>query len=126
MDLIFQVVNLQAQLASLKEQAASQCSSNPNDHYSHNFPQDVQSWFQNHHQGTNMPQFDANFHDNNNNMAYYSSGDHQMYAHINPRPAPLKNESCSFESMEMQGQWPFDQDDVADDLQSVPFRYIHH
>ncbi|KAL0383596.1 UNVERIFIED_CONTAM: LOB domain-containing protein CRL1 [Sesamum calycinum] len=69
------VVNLQAQLASLKEQAAqclinnSNITANPNDQKfyggSHsNFSQDVQSWwnsFQN--QGT-MPQFDANFNNN--------------------------------------------------------------
>ncbi|KAL8530327.1 hypothetical protein ACS0TY_007384 [Phlomoides rotata] len=113
-----QVVNLQAQLASLKEQAASQCSSNPNDHYnSNNFPQDVQSWFQNLHE----PQFDANYVHDNINMGYYWSGGggDQM----NPRP-PANEISSSFGS---NRQWPnFDQDDSSDDLQSVPFRYIHH
>lgn len=77
-----------------------------------------------------MPQFGANFHDNNNNMpAHYSSSEDQMN-YVNP---PLKNESSSFgsmDSLEMQSNqgkiWPFDQDDVADDLQSVAFRYIHH
>ncbi|KAL0459427.1 UNVERIFIED_CONTAM: LOB domain-containing protein 29 [Sesamum latifolium] len=140
-----QVVNLQAQLASLKEQAAqclinnSNITANPNDQKFYgathsNFSQDVQSWwnsFQN--QGT-MPQFDANFSNNNinvENMAYYASGT------MNPNDPSMKYENSGFpeentsfgsmDSLEMQSnerQWPF-QDD-ADDLQSVPFRYINN
>ncbi|KAK4407205.1 LOB domain-containing protein 29 [Sesamum angolense] len=144
-DPIYGCVNLQAQLASLKEQAAqclinnSNITANPNDQKfyggSHsNFSQDVQSWwnsFQN--QGT-MPQFDANFNNNNiniENMTYYASGT------MNPNDPSMKYENSGFpeentsfgsmDSLEMQSnerQWPF-QDD-ADDLQSVPFRYINN
>lgn len=135
-----QVVNLQAQLVSLKEQAAqciinsSNTTANPNDHKfygeSHSFPQDVQSWWQSFQNQGTMPQFGANFH-NIENMPFYASGS------MNLMSPPVKYEnSCfpeentsfgSMDSLEMQSndrQWPF-QDD-ADDLQSVAFRYIQH
>ncbi|XP_057798062.1 LOB domain-containing protein 29-like [Salvia miltiorrhiza] len=135
-----QVVNLQAQLASLKEQAAhyiissSNTAASPNDEKLYGGGGgrcDVQSWWQN--QST-IPQFDANFHSNVENVAYFAGG-----AAMNiPNPSSVKYENSgfveennqsfgSFDSGEMQSderQWPF-QDD-ADDLQSVAFRYIHH
>ncbi|KAL1546582.1 LOB domain-containing protein 29 [Salvia divinorum] len=100
-----QVVNLQAQLASLKEQAAHSITTaaNPNG--------DVQSWWQS---SQNQPQLDADFH------GYFGGG-----AEINPNTSSLNNQSFgSFDSGEMQSeerQWPF-----QDDLESVAFRYIHH
>ncbi|KZV32984.1 LOB domain-containing protein [Dorcoceras hygrometricum] len=134
----FQVVNLQAQLASLKEQAA-QCiissSANPNSQKlyseSHSFPQDVQTWWQSHqNQGSNIPQFDVNCISNNidNNTGYCTNGA------MNPNPSMkyensgFPDESKSFGSSDsldhMQSsnsQWHF-----QDDLQSMAFRYIEH
>ncbi|GFP96803.1 LOB domain-containing protein 29 [Phtheirospermum japonicum] len=149
-----QVVNLQAQLASLKEQAAqSTINANPNDDRkfygeSQNFTdQDVQSWVQN-NQGTKLPQFDANYNfENCNNIGpnvpYCASGTMDYY-NMNTSSVKYENSSCfpednaSFGSMddsiEMQysndhesGQWQF-QDDVADDddLRSMALRYINH
>ncbi|KZV32985.1 LOB domain-containing protein 29 [Dorcoceras hygrometricum] len=133
-----QVVNLQAQLASLKEQAA-QCiissSANPNSQKlyseSHSFPQDVQTWWQSHqNQGSNIPQFDVNCISNNidNNTGYCTNGA------MNPNPSMkyensgFPDESKSFGSSDsldhMQSsnsQWHF-----QDDLQSMAFRYIEH
>ncbi|XP_073026978.1 LOB domain-containing protein 29-like [Primulina eburnea] len=137
-----QVVNLQAQLASLREQAA-QCiinssnSANPNDQKfyngSHSCPQDVQSWwlsFQN--QGT-IPQFDANFHQSieNINHACYGNGSMNPNPSVKYENSGLPEENSSFNSMDsfdhqMQSnnrQWPFQDED---DLQSVAFGYIQH
>ncbi|XP_047937896.1 LOB domain-containing protein 29-like [Salvia hispanica] len=97
-----QVVNLQAQLASLKEQAAHSIATaaNPN--------ADLQSWYQ------NQPQLGSDFH------GYFGGG-----AEINPNASSGNNQSFgSFDSGEMESeerQWPF-----QDDLESVAFRYIHH
>ncbi|XP_073138346.1 LOB domain-containing protein 14-like [Henckelia pumila] len=143
-----QVVNLQAQLASLREQAA-QCiinssnPTNPNDQKLYNgSPQDVQSWFPSfQNQGTVLPsQFDScNFHQNIDNIynqaACYGNG---SMMNLNPcvkyENPGLPEENSSFNSMDsldhdqMQcsnnRQWPFQDDD---DLQSVAFRsYIQH
>lgn len=154
LDLVVQVVNLQAQLACLKEQAAqsilsNRTAANPNpnpNHHDHKFqgespyslPQDVQSWWQScQNQGTTT-QFDASFESNNVNenssMPYYSNG--AMYPNNNPS-VKYESSSCfpeentssfgSMDSLEMQSngrQWTY-QDD-ADDLQSVAFRYMQH
>ncbi|KAI3460948.1 hypothetical protein Pfo_017611 [Paulownia fortunei] len=133
-----QVVNLQAQLASLKEQAA-QCivnssnSANPNDKKfygeSHSFPQDVQSWWQSFQNQVKMPQFDANL-NNIESMPYYASGTMTMNPSVKYKNSGFPEENTSFgslDSLEVQSnnmQWPF-QDD-AEDLQSVAFRYIQH
>ncbi|KAL3647786.1 hypothetical protein CASFOL_008754 [Castilleja foliolosa] len=144
-----QVVNLQAQLASLREQAAestitrpnsNNINANPNDDrrfygQSQNFPD--QSW-------TKLPQFDANYNlDNCNNigpnMAYCASGtmNYNMNPSIKYENSCFQEDNASFgsmESIEMQysndhesGPWQF-QDDVADDddLRSMALRYINH
>ncbi|XP_075491212.1 LOB domain-containing protein 29-like [Primulina tabacum] len=111
-----QVVNLQAQLASLKEVAAQDIinsSANPNSQKfyseSHSFPQDIQTWWQCHQNlgGTNITQHDANFISNNieSNTDYYANG------------AMNLNQSNN-------RKWPC-QDD-SDDFQSMAFRYIQH
>ncbi|KAH6766737.1 lateral organ boundaries-domain 29 [Perilla frutescens var. hirtella] len=139
-----QVVNLQAQLASLKEQAAhciinsstAAAAANPNDQKfngggrgGHSFSEDhVQSWLQSSQNQSSMPQFDVNFFSNVQNESYY--------ADMNPNPS-VKYENSgfleenhsfgSFDSIEMESnerQWTFQ--DEADDLQSVAFRYIQH
>ncbi|KAG8389228.1 hypothetical protein BUALT_Bualt02G0207000 [Buddleja alternifolia] len=134
------VVNLQTQLASMREQAA-QCiintsnTANPNDRkfsgestHSTNFPLDLQSWWQSFQ---NQPRFDENLDNNLENMGYnYANGN------MNPNPCVKYENSCfpeentsfgSMDSLEMQSnnsstQWSF-QDD-CDDLRSVAFRYI--
>ncbi|KZV21482.1 LOB domain-containing protein 29 [Dorcoceras hygrometricum] len=140
-----QVVNLQAQLASLREQAAhciinsSNNSENPNDQKfstgSHCFPQlDVQSWwlsFQN--QGTVTPPFDANFHQNieNINQAFHLNGSMNLNPSVKYENPGLQEENSSLNSMDsldhqMQSNnrhWPFQDED---DFQSVAFRYIQH
>ncbi|GFQ08716.1 LOB domain-containing protein 29 [Phtheirospermum japonicum] len=122
-----QVMYLQAQLASFKEQAAAQgiinssnTTENPNNHgESDFFPQDVQSnWFQS--QVTNPQLFDANLINNAENMHSFAN-----YGTVNnPNPNPVKYEKSGFqeEITSMESQWQF-QDD-SDDLQSVAFRYI--
>ncbi|XP_047957543.1 LOB domain-containing protein 29-like [Salvia hispanica] len=126
-----QVVNLQAQLASLKQQAAqciinnsnssSSANPNPNDHkfYGENNspPQDLHSWLQNQME---TPQFDAN-------NTYYSGGSMDLSA-----SASVKHENSNFgeqnpsygsmDSFEDQ-QWPYQ--DAGDDLQSVAFGHLH-
>ncbi|EYU46475.1 hypothetical protein ABFS82_04G039400 [Erythranthe guttata] len=124
-----QVVNLQAQLASLKEQAAAQsilnnssnntsgADQNPNYNNNnnhkffgdsaHSFPQDVQSWLLQNQGTTNM--FDPNFNNNNvseNHVPYYnnpSSGNY--YTNLNPSQVKYENscfpeENSSFGSMD--------------------------
>ncbi|KAL1539679.1 LOB domain-containing protein 29, variant 2 [Salvia divinorum] len=101
-----QVVNLQAQLASLKEQAAhsiistSTTAANPNGKF---YPDLSQSWRQSsENQGT---------------MGYLGGEDSGFVEENN-------HSFESFDSGEMQSeerQWPF-----QDDLQSVAFRYIRH
>ncbi|KAI3449748.1 hypothetical protein Pfo_006413 [Paulownia fortunei] len=135
-----QVVNLQAQLASLKEQAAqciinsSNSTANPNVQKfygeSNSFPQDVQTWWQSFQNQSTMPQFDANFDNNIENMPYYATGTMNLNPSVKYENSCFPEENTSFgsmDSLEMQSndrQWPF-QDD-ADDLQSVAFRYIQH
>lgn len=126
-------MTLQAQLASLKEQAAhcimnSSTAQNPNHEKFYGGGGggggggDLQSWWQSSQNQTAAlpPQFEANFHSNVENAAYFAGA-----------AAVMNKENSSFgsfDSGEMQSsnerQWPF-QDD-ADDLQSVAFRYIHH
>ncbi|KAK6164522.1 hypothetical protein DH2020_001386 [Rehmannia glutinosa] len=142
-----QVVNLQAQLASLKELQAAQITitnsnnnttANPNlqnqkfygettTQYS-NFPQDVQSWWQSiQNQGTIMPQFDPNF----ENMPYCASGAMNIEM-MNPslkyeNSCNFPEENTTFGSMDSnERQWPFQDDADIHDLQSMAFRYIQH
>ncbi|XP_051142132.1 LOB domain-containing protein 29-like [Andrographis paniculata] len=120
-----QVVNLQAQLASLKELQASQSimnsSGNPNNGDQKLFHQDhVELSFQG---GMMMPQFDSSSYGFNGSLE-----DVAYCAMNNYPPVKYENSYCentSFDSMSInERQWPF-QDD-ADELQSAAFRYFHH
>lgn len=142
--MISQVVNLQAQLASLKEQAAHQNLQNGSNYASPNYEkfQDLQSWFhQSENSNTNMPQFDSSLTSNNiGSTPYY--GSHENMTSTNYHMGSYENMmlpkenmssfeegSCSIDSYDMQtdhhnSRWTF-QDD-GDDLQSVAFRYLQH
>ncbi|CAA0829258.1 LOB domain-containing protein 29 [Striga hermonthica] len=126
-----QVMYLQAQVASLREQAA-QCiinsSNSVNPNYDQKFygtsdaflPQDIQSWLQNQ---ITMPQFEDASQENVDD--YFAPGAKCE----NPGFEEEKNSFDSMDSVELQSsnngtQWFF-QDD-ADDLQSVAFRYMKH
>lgn len=147
----FQVVNLQAQLASLKEQAAQSLlngsissGGNLNEKFYGKLPsyeQDFQSWFQLENLNT-APQYDPNLAGNSETMPY--SGNRFL------DPGPMENyknsifpeENISFTSFEeashhhhhpmaasldMQGnnrKWAY-QDDT-DELRSVAFGFIRH
>ncbi|CAN4093547.1 unnamed protein product [Withania somnifera] len=146
-----QVVNLQAQLASLKEQASAQnlqnCSNYANPSYE-KF-QDLQSWFHQYENLGTMPRFDYSSMTSNNNIGsttpYYGSENNYImtsnYCHMEnyedinlvvPKEnmSSFEDGSCSVDSsFDMQTdyrnrQWTF-QDD-ADELQSVAFRYLQH
>ncbi|KAK4441599.1 LOB domain-containing protein 29 [Sesamum alatum] len=151
-----QVVNLQAQLDAVKEQAAAQfimnCSSstttgNPNHHKPYggspsncyNFPQDVHNWCQNH---VGMSQLDANLNnDDDNNIESMLHFDSRTELNPNPNSVKYENwglipeEYASFGSMDSPHEmklnnrhWPFDQEEDGDhhDLQSLAFRYIQY
>ncbi|XP_057424965.1 LOB domain-containing protein 29-like [Lotus japonicus] len=137
-----QVVNLQAQLAYLKEQAAQtglNASSNesPNEKYlekpNNAFPQDLQSWFQ--MENSNMgSEFSPNLSNNYAATQYYGNN---TLMDLNPignnyQNSGVKDENSSFSSFEecsnsmsydMQinsRTWGFDE---AEDLHSVAFGY---
>ncbi|KAK4366061.1 hypothetical protein RND71_013941 [Anisodus tanguticus] len=148
-----QVVNLQAQLASLKEQAAQNLQSGSN-YANPNYDkfQDLQSWFHQSENPSTMPQFDHSSMTSNNNIGsttqyygsennYYMTSNNYHMGNYNDNinlVVPKENMSsfeegyCSVDSFDMQTdhhhnnsrQWTF-QDD-ADDLQSVAFRYLQH
>ncbi|KAK8611778.1 hypothetical protein V6N13_131820 [Hibiscus sabdariffa] len=129
-----QVVNLQAQLASLKEQAAQACSANPNDKYYGKLPSqaqqlhdDVQSWFHPHDSTMAPPGFNPNHSSSNsyreygfsdptslgNNEISSSSGeDRSSFTAIGGEAPPASLEQWSFQDM--------------DDLQSMAFGYALH
>ncbi|KAE8660698.1 LOB domain-containing protein 29 [Hibiscus syriacus] len=119
-----QVVNLQAQLASLKELQTAQSSvtANPNDRYHgklHNL-QDVQSWFQ--------PDSSLNFDPNSYGLLldpssslgnFENSGNSSFTTTFEEAPR-------SMSSFDMQTrQWNNCQD-VVDDLQAMAFGYAQH
>ncbi|GMI76121.1 ASYMMETRIC LEAVES 2-LIKE 16, lateral organ boundaries-domain 29 [Hibiscus trionum] len=123
-----QVVNLQAQLASLKEQAAQgsafngSVAANPNDKYYGNgkLPSDVQSWFQFHphdHSAMAPPGFDPSFSNQssceNGFLDPNSLGKYEISSSTGEDRSPF----TAFE------QWSF-QD--VDDLQSMAFGYALH
>ncbi|KAL6338184.1 hypothetical protein AAG906_015147 [Vitis piasezkii] len=139
-----QVVNLQAQLASLKEQAAQSLfngssAGNLNEKFFGKLPsyqQDFQSWFQLENLNT-VPQFDPNLASNSETMPYSQSGfvdpspmenyKNSMFPEENVSFASFEEASHSMASLDMQGnrrKWAY-QDD-ADELQSVAFGYIRH
>ncbi|KAJ7977272.1 putative LOB domain-containing protein [Quillaja saponaria] len=141
-----QVVNLQAQLACLKEQAshnflnASAATANPNEKYygkpSDHHQQDLQSRFQS--ENSNMLlQYLPNFSSNSTTVPFYENS-----PSVNPNypvgtyessaiPAEenvsyssyeeASHSMCSYDMQTTNRQWPF-QD--SDELQSVAFGYI--
>ncbi|XP_057964835.1 LOB domain-containing protein 29-like [Malania oleifera] len=138
-----QVVNLQAQLASLKEQAAqsfvnSPAAANPNERLCGkppSYPQDVQSWFQLENMNT-IPQFNPNF-CTSQMMQYCENGfldpnsmgnyENSIMAEQNVPFASFKEISTPTVSLDAQmknEKWAY-QDDT-DDLQSVAFGYARH
>ncbi|KAL3517675.1 hypothetical protein ACH5RR_020264 [Cinchona calisaya] len=144
-----QVVNLQAQLAFLKEQAA-QClvngystntavSANPSDIKSE---QDVQIWFQQENSVT-MPHFDSNFVAKNGEIlsqfqkcVIMSPQNSMENYYENPVVFPGENNSSGSQTMDSSSidhmqtheeeQWGFTENHDMQDLQSVAFRYIQH
>lgn len=140
-----QVVNLQAQLASLKEQAArsfTNCSTNANssERFCGKFPsfdpQDVQSWFQS--QNPNIiPQLDPNTASNFGNNPFYENGIANQNPMGNYENQMKVEENVSFSSFEEGSshhsmdsldhvqanyrQWPLQDDD---ELQSIAFGYV--
>ena len=140
---ILQVVNLQAQLASLKEHASQSLvngttNANPNDRSNGKFPcyaQDVQSnWLQSENLGM-MPQFNSNFMATNleslqngiMNMNTLGSYENSAPREENGSFSSFEETSYSMDSIDMQAnysrQWAF-RDDIDHDLQSVAFGYM--
>ncbi|XP_039021835.1 LOB domain-containing protein 29-like [Hibiscus syriacus] len=122
-----QVVNLQAQLASLKEQATQSSSfngtvtANPNDIYCGKLPcqrlhDDVQSWFYPHDSTMAPPNFNCKnrFLDPTSLGKYESSSDQSSFTAFGGE-APCSM-SSSFE------QWSFED---VDHLQTMAFGYAH-
>ncbi|KAL4340400.1 hypothetical protein GQ457_08G021050 [Hibiscus cannabinus] len=138
-----QVVNLQAQLASLKEQAARSSNGNPNDKYYGKLPSqlhDVQSWFQFHPHDSAMalapPNFNPGLPDRTRAGSYCENGfsdptclgNYDSSSAISSSPGEDRSSFSAFggeapRSISPFEQWSF-QD--ADDLQSMAFAYAHH
>ena len=140
-----QVVNLQAQLASLKEQAAQSIlngsvTANPNDKYYGKLPSqlpDVQSGF--HPDNSSMaPNFNLNVSNHSSTNSYCENGfldptslgnyensvissgeDHVSFTTFGDAPHSIS----SFDMQTNNRQWTF-QD--VDDLQSMTFGYAQH
>ncbi|KAE8685038.1 LOB domain-containing protein 14 [Hibiscus syriacus] len=134
-----QVVNLQAQLASLKEQAAQSSTfngsvtANPNENNYGNLPSqqlhdDVQSWF--HPHDSTMAQSNFNPSHPNHSTAYSycenrfldptSLGNYESSSDRSSFTAFDGEAPCSMSSF---GQWSFED---ADNLQPIAFGYAHH
>ncbi|XP_044501088.1 LOB domain-containing protein 29-like [Mangifera indica] len=139
-----QVVNLQAQLASLKEQASQSflkgsAAPNPNDKYYGKLPthpQDIYSWF--HQENSNMgTQFNPNLNNDSTTNPYCDAGFNlNSNSFGNYENSVISGEDASFASfgegsrsmstLDMQTdnrQWNF-QD--TNDLQSVAFGYTQN
>ncbi|CAA2934051.1 LOB domain-containing protein 29-like [Olea europaea var. sylvestris] len=130
-----QVVNLQAQLASLKEQASQSLNGsnngNPNDKFydeSHSFRQDVLSWFQSCQNQDTMPTYCTNIDNSLTDILYPQRGTMNPIVKCESPVFPQENISYgSMDSLEMQSnnrQWAYPND--FDDFQSVAFRYVQH
>ncbi|KAL0458285.1 UNVERIFIED_CONTAM: LOB domain-containing protein 29 [Sesamum latifolium] len=142
-----QVVNLQAQLAALKEQAAahelfimnsSSSAGNPNHHKPYGespsnyycFPQDtVYNWCQDH---VEMSQLDTSL--NNDNIGSMLHSDSRRIMSPNPNSVkygnlgliPEENTDSPHDMQLNDRHWPFDQDEDEDhDLQSSDIFSIH-
>ncbi|KAL0437379.1 UNVERIFIED_CONTAM: LOB domain-containing protein 29 [Sesamum radiatum] len=143
-----QVVNLQAQLAALKEQAFMNSSTstttagkNPNRHKPYGespssyycFPHDtVHNWCQDH---VEMSQSDMSL--NNDNIRSMLHSDSTRIMTPNPNSVkyghsgliPEENADSPHDMQLNDRHWPFDQEEDGDhdhDLQSLPFRYIQY
>lgn len=130
-------MNLQAQLASLKEQAthciinnSSNTSANPNDQKfdgesPSSSPHDLQSWWHSLQNQMVMPQSDAIL-SNSANNPYYSSGSMTMspcVKHENPVFASYGSMDTVEDGLCNKQLWPFQ--DGGDELQSVAFGHLH-
>ncbi|XP_061354019.1 LOB domain-containing protein 29-like [Gastrolobium bilobum] len=119
-----QVVNLQAQLAYLREQASQSClnvsaAENPNEKYfgkPTTLPQDLQCWFQ--MENSNVgPQFLPNLSTNPSTTQYYGNttlmdpnpiGNYENSGTLEESISFSSfEESCNSMSYDMQGQWAF-------------------
>lgn len=137
-----QVVNLQAQLAGLKQLQAAQglCSSNstqnPSERSSSNYPQDVQSWLQSEYPQM-MPPFNSNnFNCTAESSAIYGSNQGGFVNHNHNSMVLQDNDQdgsfASFEGsssmasldFENKSKWPYQ--NVVDDLHSMAFGYSQH
>ncbi|WCJ38394.1 LOB domain-containing protein 29 [Euphorbia peplus] len=137
-----QVINLQAQLASLKEQAAqtlingsSVATANPNERKPPLItPQDLQNWFQ--HSGNSnystIPQSNpGGYGENGLNMDPYRVGNYGNSSSSSFDSFEEAN-SQSISSFEMQTdhdhhrQWSTHYQDSGDELRSVAFGYFQH
>lgn len=148
-----QVVSLQSQLASLREQAAqslingSSCSNyaanddhKPNGRLpSYTPPQDIQSWLQQSESNScgNMPQYDQNSSTNNVGnmneiMNFNSIRDNYENSFLKEEDGSFSSfqegSSYSIDSLDMQmshnKEWVFQEN--SEDLHSIAFGYIHH
>ncbi|CAA2993761.1 Hypothetical predicted protein [Olea europaea subsp. europaea] len=127
-----EVVNLQAQLASLKEQASQSLYGsdigNHNDKFydeSCSFRQDVQSWFESCQNQDTMAQMYTNANNSVTDILYPQRGTVNPTVKCENPVFPEENISNgSMDSPEIQWQRPFQND--FDDLQSVAFRYFQH
>ncbi|GMJ01188.1 ASYMMETRIC LEAVES 2-LIKE 16, lateral organ boundaries-domain 29 [Hibiscus trionum] len=128
-----QVVNLQAQLASLKELQAAQSglngsvTANPNDRYlgKHHNLQDVQSWF--HPDSSSMaPDFNPNSYGFMNPTSYSgSSSGSENYVSFTTAFEEAPRSMSSFDMQTNDRQWSHCQD-VVDELQAIAFGYAQH
>lgn len=141
------MVNLQAQLACLKEQAAqnfvngSAATENPNEKYLYGKPsssslsQELQNWFQSENSSNMVPQFNPNLnstnsmprcHENGLLDPNYSMGNSYGNSFDNFEEASHSNMSSRFDMQtDHNRQWANNYQD-SDDLQSVAFGYIQH
>ncbi|KAK9704899.1 hypothetical protein RND81_07G018600 [Saponaria officinalis] len=147
-----QVVSLEAQLATLKQQTtnnnfinANYSTSNPNERYygkstssSSNYPQDVQSWLQSEYPHM-VPPFDhpkpdychaksstiyGDNHNHNNYSTMVQDNDHQNVSIGSYGESSSHNSIASLE-FEFKSKWPFDED-TNNDLHSMAFGYAKH
>lgn len=122
------MVNLQTQLAYLREQAAHRClntsaAENSNEKYlgkptNFTLPQDLQSWLQMENSNMGGPQFLPNLSTNSSTTQYYGSttlldpnlvGIYENSGLTMEESISVSNfdESCSSMSYDMQKQWAF-------------------
>ncbi|KAL9243013.1 hypothetical protein vseg_016955 [Gypsophila vaccaria] len=133
-----QVVSLQAQLATLKQQTTNNLininysnTPNPNERYygkstsysssSSNYPQDVQSWLQSEYSHM-VPPFDPTVYGDRHNNHY-----NDQDASLGSYEGSSSNHNNPIASLEFEfkSKWPFDEEDT-NDLHAVAFGYTQH